>query len=186
MKKRNIHFRAGGFFRSAGVAVVALVVSVTTLAFTNIGFSKMGIATANAEPVRGISFAKISERAELDSRKDLTLEEAELASDDAQWVTMRMRVTGYCACSRCCGRFSDGKTATGHRIQWGDRFVAAPKWMKFGTELIIPGYNHSQPVKVIDRGRVIKGNRLDVFYNTHHTASKWGVKYLDVKVKLAK
>lgn len=186
MKEKIIHLKAGGFFRSAGVVVIALLVILMVLTSDNIAFSKTGFRENIAEPPQEISFAKISELAELDSRKELTLEEAELAADENGWVTMRMRVTGYCACPKCCGKFSDGKTATGHRIKWGDRFVAAPKWMKFGTEIIVPGYNHSQPVKVIDRGRVIKGNRLDVFYNTHHTASKWGVKYLDVKVKLKK
>jgi len=52
----------------------------------------------------------------------------------------------------------------------------------FGTEMIVPGYNNSQPVKVLDRGRVIRGNRLDIFFNSHQKALEWGVKYLPVKV----
>jgi 3D (Asp-Asp-Asp) domain-containing protein len=52
----------------------------------------------------------------------------------------------------------------------------------FGTEMIVPGYNNSQPVKVLDRGRAIRGNRLDVFFNSHQKAKEWGVKYLPVKV----
>ncbi len=106
-----------------------------------------------------------------------------LEAKKERWVTVRMRVTAYCPCGKCCGKFSDGKTANGHHIRWGDRFVAAPKYIPFGTEMRIPGYNHGRTVKVADRGRVINGNRLDVFYNTHHTAGKWGVKYLDVQIK---
>lgn len=103
--------------------------------------------------------------------------------DAGEWKTVRMRVTGYCACSKCCGKFSDGITADGHRIRHGDVFVAADKKYKFGTELLIDGYNNNRPVQVKDRGRVIKGNRLDVFFNSHSRAKKWGVKYIDVKVK---
>lgn len=103
--------------------------------------------------------------------------------DTDEWKTVRMRVTGYCACSRCCGKYSDGVTADGHRIRGGDVFVAADKKYKFGTELLVDGYNSSRPVQVKDRGRVIKGDRLDVFFNSHSQAKKWGVKYIDVKVK---
>ena len=103
--------------------------------------------------------------------------------DVSQWKTVRMRVTGYCACRKCCGKFSDGITANGHKIRRGDVFVAADKKYRFNTQLSIDGYNSGRPVKVMDRGRVIKGNRLDVFFNSHSQAKKWGVKYIDVKIK---
>ncbi|MHC4207817.1 MAG: 3D domain-containing protein, partial [Planctomycetota bacterium] len=86
------------------------------------------------------------------------------------WDVIEMRVTAYCWCWKCCGKHSDGITANGHRIRIGDTFVAADKKYSFGTEMIVPGYNKSQPVKVLDRGRVIRGNRLDIFFNSHHRA----------------
>lgn len=101
----------------------------------------------------------------------------------AFWRTVRMRVTAYCPCRRCCGRYSDKRTASGHKIRRGDTFVAADRRYSFGTEMIVPGYNNSRLVKVLDRGRVIRGNRLDVFFNSHRKARKWGVKYLPVKVR---
>ena len=101
----------------------------------------------------------------------------------ASWDVIEMRVTAYCWCKKCCGKHSDGITANGHRIRIGDTFVAADKKYSFGTEMIVPGYNNSQPVKVLDRGRVIKGDRLDVFFNSHHRAKVWAVRYLPVKVR---
>lgn len=103
-------------------------------------------------------------------------------SQKEPWKTVRMRVTAYCACTKCCGRFSDGRTANMHKICQGDVFVAADKRISFGTEMIIPGYNQDRPVEVMDRGRLIKGNRLDVFFNSHKVAKKWGTRYLDVMV----
>jgi len=99
------------------------------------------------------------------------------------WKVVRMRVTGYCPCSKCCGAFSDGITANNHPIQPGDTFAAADKSYRFGTEMVIPGYDNGQPVKVMDRGGAIKGNRLDVFFHTHQEALEWGVQYLDVRIK---
>lgn len=99
------------------------------------------------------------------------------------WQTVRMRVTGYCACSKCCGTY-DGITANNHRIVKGDAFVAADKFYGFGTEMVIPGYNAGRAVPVMDRGKAIKGNCLDLFFHSHTQAKKWGVKYLDVQVKV--
>lgn len=107
----------------------------------------------------------------------------EKLEDKERWQIVRMRVTGYCSCPKCCGKFSDGKTASKHRIHKGDVFVAADKCYGFGTEMVIPGYNQTQPVQVLDRGRAIKDNRLDVYFDSHQQAKKWGVKYLDVLVK---
>lgn len=121
----------------------------------------------------------------LEALRNLDGPKGEIAVEDpSQWQTVRMRVTAYCPCRICCGRHANGITACNHRIRPGDVFVAADKFYPFGTEMIIPGYNHNQPVEVRDRGRLIKGNRLDVFFHSHRTAKKWGVKYLDVLVKM--
>ncbi|OHB74644.1 MAG: hypothetical protein A2Z25_10405 [Planctomycetes bacterium RBG_16_55_9] len=97
--------------------------------------------------------------------------------------TVQMRVTAYCPCAKCCGKYSDGITASGHKIADGDTFVAADKKYSFGTQMIVPGYNDSKPVDVLDRGGAIRGNRLDVFFNSHEQARQWGVRYLPVEVR---
>lgn len=106
------------------------------------------------------------------------------ASQDGQWKVIRMRVTGYCPCSKCCGEYADGVTASGHKIQPGDVFVAADKRYDFGTEMIIEGYGDGETVKVLDRGGAIKGNRIDAFFHTHQEALEWGVRNIDVKVRI--
>jgi 3D (Asp-Asp-Asp) domain-containing protein len=111
---------------------------------------------------------------------------AEPVSDDnlpGTWDTIRMKVTAYCPCARCCGKHADGITANGHHIRWGDKFVAADKMFRFGRKVIIPGYNDGRPVEVRDRGSAIKGYHIDVFFNSHARAKRWGVKYLYVKIK---
>ena len=94
----------------------------------------------------------------------------------------RTKVTAYCPCPKCCGKWSDGQTASGYWIQPGDRFVAAPKHIPFGTEIVVPGYNDGEPVKVLDRGGAITNERLDVYFDTHQEALNWGVRYLVVRV----
>ena len=100
-----------------------------------------------------------------------------------EWQSIQMRVTAYCPCPKCCGEYSDGVTACGHKIQPGDTFVSADGRYPFGTEMLVPGYNNGQPAQVLDRGGAIKGNRLEVFFATHQEALEWGVKYLEVNVR---
>ena len=87
------------------------------------------------------------------------------------------RVTAYCPCEKCCGRWADGITASGTRAD--HRLVAAPREFPFGTEMRIPGYG---TVRVEDRGGAIRGDRLDVLFPTHAEALVWGVQWLDVAV----
>lgn len=106
--------------------------------------------------------------------------------DSAQAVqkeTFTARVTAYCQGPCCCGNSADGITANGHRIRPGEKFVAADRRYAFGTMLAIPGYNESRPVPVWDRGGAIKGNKLDVYFDSHKEALKWGVRNLQVSIE---
>jgi len=93
---------------------------------------------------------------------------------------VEMNVSAYCPCEKCCGEWADGFTACGKLAQ--GCFVAAPRSYPFGTILVIPGYNDSRPVPVLDRGGAIKGNKLDVFFSTHQAALNWGRRTLKVRV----
>ena len=101
-----------------------------------------------------------------------------------QYRTIRMEVTAYCACTKCCGPKAQGITASGKTVSYnGGRFVAADtSVLGFGTKLIIPGYAGGEAVEVIDRGGAIKGHRLDVYYPTHREARQWGRQWVDVVV----
>ena len=97
--------------------------------------------------------------------------------------TIKMEVTAYCPCTKCCGENAHGVTASGRDVSYnGGRFVAADTaHLPFGTKLIIPGYDVA-PVEVIDRGGAIKGHKLDLYYPTHEEALEWGRQWVDVTV----
>ncbi|MBI1336847.1 MAG: hypothetical protein GC164_07785 [Phycisphaera sp.] len=98
--------------------------------------------------------------------------------------TIRMLVTAYSPDARSCGKWADGRTASGYSV-WtnGMKLVAADtKILPFGSIITVPGYHDGKPVPVLDRGGKIKGMRLDVLYPTHEIALQWGKHYLDVDV----
>jgi len=104
-----------------------------------------------------------------------------------EWETIVMNVSAYCPCEICCEDFADGITASGHKIQKGDKFAAAPRKYPFGTEMIIPGYAGDKVVEVKDVGGAIKGNRLDIYFDTHGEALEFGRrKEHPVKVRINK
>jgi len=97
---------------------------------------------------------------------------------------IKMEVTAYCPCKKCCGKDAQGITASGKRVSYNNgHFVAADtSVLPFGTKLVIPGYANNAPVEVTDRGGSIKGNKLDVYFDDHQTALEWGRRVIDVEV----
>ena len=87
------------------------------------------------------------------------------------------KVTAYCSCPKCCGKYSSGYTASGTKATAG-RTVAASSSFAFGTKLLINGKQYV----VEDRGSAIKGNRIDMYFDSHSEALAWGVRYLPVEV----
>lgn len=92
---------------------------------------------------------------------------------------IKFTVSAYCPCEDCCGRWSDNITASGHVIQPGDKFVAAPPMIPFDTMLDIPGYGI---VPVLDRGGAIVDNRLDIYMDDHQDALNYGMRTLKVRL----
>lgn len=86
------------------------------------------------------------------------------------------KITAYCPCAKCCGK-TTGRTAAGTQATAG-RTVAASSQFAFGTQLNIGGHIYT----VEDRGGAIKGNKIDIFVNSHAEALQWGVKYMTVNV----
>ncbi len=111
-----------------------------------------------------------------DSIRESDLPSTSTKSESSKGKTKIYKITAYCSCAKCCGK-SNGITACGRKAKAG-RTIAAPRGFSFGTKLSINGKTYV----VEDRGGAIKGNRIDLYVNSHSEALRWGVKYLPVKV----
>lgn len=100
------------------------------------------------------------------------------------------RITAYCHCEKCCGNWAknrptdeDGSllvyTASGELAVEGVTIAADTSILPFGTEVIIDGKRYI----VQDRGRVIKNNRIDVYFENHQDALEFGVQYKEVFIE---
>ena len=73
------------------------------------------------------------------------------------------RLTGYCPCYKCCGK-TDGITYSGVKAVEGITVAADIRKLPIGTKIYIEGLGERI---VQDIGGAIKGNKLDIFYDTH-------------------
>lgn len=88
-----------------------------------------------------------------------------------------VKLTAYCACSKCCGH-NTGITASGAYVEQGKTIATSSSFADFGTEIEIYGHRYV----VQDRG--VKGNVIDIYFDSHEEALNFGVQYTTVKVFL--
>ena len=86
-------------------------------------------------------------------------------------------ITAYCHCAKCCGK-TDGITASGEKATEGIT-VAMDKSMPFGTKIYIDGVGERI---VQDRGGAIKGNRIDLYFDSHQEALNFGRQTKEVTI----
>lgn len=89
--------------------------------------------------------------------------------ETAQPVVEEYVITAYCPCVKCCGK-SDGITASGEKAVEGVTVAADTNILPFGTKVIIDGNTYI----VQDRGGAIKGNRIDLYFDSHQEALNFG------------
>lgn len=85
--------------------------------------------------------------------------------------------TGYCPCSKCCGK-TNGITAMGTKATQGKTVAMSSKYA-FGTKVEIKGMG---TYTVEDRGGAIQGNKIDIYFNTHSQALAFGRKTVYLKI----
>lgn len=110
---------------------------------------------------------------EYDSALDIPATESAVCSDV---FLGEYTLTAYCACSKCCGVWANGYTATGTWATEGRTIAVDPDVIPYGSRvtLIWPdGTQHSYIAE--DCGSGIQGNRIDVFFADHETARYFGV-----------
>lgn len=90
----------------------------------------------------------------------------------AQTQEQTFTVTAYCPCEKCCGAYANGYTATGEKATQGVTIAADPDVLPMGTKIELDGHTYT----VQDAGGAIAGNRLDLYFDNHEDALRWGVR----------
>lgn len=88
-------------------------------------------------------------------------------------------ITAYCPCSKCCGEWADGFTATGDLAHEGVTIAVDPEEIPLGTRVWIEGIGERVAQ---DIGGAIKGKRIDIFFYNHQAALNFGKQELEITI----
>lgn len=100
------------------------------------------------------------------------------------------KLTAYCSCEKCCGKWAknrpideDGNpivyTANMSVAKQGVTVAADTNVLPFDSKILIDGHEYT----VQDRGGAIKGNRIDVYFESHEEALQFGVQHKEIFLK---
>ena len=127
-----------------------------------------------------IAAQKAKEKAEREAKEKAEREAAEKnTQNNANTKYLgRFKLTAYCNCSKCCGKWAGGPTKSGTMPKQGRTIAVDPKIISLGSKVIINGITYTAE----DTGSSIKNKRIDVYFDSHKEALNFGVKYADVYV----
>lgn len=88
------------------------------------------------------------------------------------------KVTAYCKENypHICNNGDSSTTATGTVPMAGRTVAVDPSVIPYGSEVLINGHTYIAE----DCGGAIKGNRVDILFDTHQEALNFGIRYLEV------
>jgi 3D (Asp-Asp-Asp) domain-containing protein len=92
---------------------------------------------------------------------------------------MTVTATAYCSCVKCCGK-SDGITASGVKAKANHTIAVDRKVIPLGTTILINGKEYVAE----DTGSAIKGNKIDIYFDSHEEALKFGKQRIEIEVLL--
>lgn len=97
--------------------------------------------------------------------------------DKSYTQTEKFVVTAYCPCQSCSGKWGY-QTSTGVRAKQGRTIAVDPTVIPYGSKVIVNGHKYVAE----DCGGAIKGNRLDIFFESHSDALEFGKQSIECLV----
>ena len=83
-------------------------------------------------------------------------------------------ITAYCGCEKCCDK-TDRITATGTHAIEGVTIAVDPAVIPYGSLVDIEGIGTFVAAVAADTGGAIKGNKIDIYFERHEDALKFGI-----------
>lgn len=117
-----------------------------------------------------------SEDSQADSQEAAETASEETADPHHGLISLGIfRTTGYCPCAKC----SEGwgrRTSTGAIATSNHTIAVDPKVIPYGSQIMINGVIYTAE----DRGGGVRGNHIDIFYDTHSQTRQHGTRQQEV------
>lgn len=165
LKRRRIDI----LFGLAYIIFMAILIAILTTPSSEAnGDTKMQVHSFNVDDI-------VDEVAGAMLEVQYDLDQIELPQYESLGI---FNVTAYCPCRSCSGRYGN-MTSTGVIAKEGVTIAVDPNVIPYGTKVYIDGKEYIAQ----DCGSAIKGNDIDLYFESHEVADKWGVQEKEVYVK---
>lgn len=137
------------------------------------GTYQINLQTGTRKVRKSLSYTNTQGK-EKEAAAEKTTDKAAQSPDGYQSLGV-FKTTAYCPCQSC----SEGwgrSTSTGARARAKHTIAVDPRVIPYGTKVMIDGIIYTAE----DRGGGVKGNHIDVFYDTHSETRQHGVSYKEV------
>lgn len=121
-------------------------------------------------------------RFRIDAETDIEPPEVEvkpvdkIVVEDAEKKSLGVfKITAYCPCEDCSGNWGH-QTSIGTYATQRRTIAVDPSVIPYGTVVVINGHKYIAE----DCGGAIKGNDIDIFFDSHEEAKEFGVQYAEV------
>lgn len=121
---------------------------------------------------------EITEKEEIKKTEEIKEKMTEV--EKSQFISLGVfKLTAYCPCEICCGKWAGGNTASGTKPTANKMIAVDTNVIPFGTKVVINGSTYIAE----DTGSAINGNKIDIYMESHKAALNFGVQYAEVFVK---
>ena len=100
-----------------------------------------------------------------------------LAAKPMEVEARTFKATAYCGCKKCNGKWTGQPTASGTNYEAGRTIAVDKHQIPLGTHVWINGHEYVAE----DTGSGIGWDRVDIYFDSHSEALKFGEKYVDVE-----
>lgn len=110
------------------------------------------------------------------STQDYATTQSESSTESTGNLTYlgNFKLTAYCSCEKCCGKWAANAGVTASGAQCVEGVTVAMAGVPFGTQLSINGHVYT----VQDRGTAY--GHVDIYFSSHSAALAFGLQYADV------
>lgn len=168
--------------------VASLIVNQGTLKKLDETISLLDQANQAVRQSNELADSAIEELNELKEQNEQVATEGDTAVQEPSEI-FEARVTAYCSCPKCCGIWSkdypsrqgtdyEQHTTSGTVPVAGRTVAVDPEVIPLGSKIILDGHEYIAE----DTGSGVKGNHIDIYFDSHEEALEWGVKTLEVQV----
>ena len=125
----------------------------------------------------------IAESLKIEPQEENAVQVSEVIPEEEKAVYMgNFTATAYCICYKCCGKTPEhpayGITASGKRATPGRTVAVDARKIPLGSTVIIDGHEYVAE----DTGGAIKGNRVDICFDSHESALQFGRRTVEIEV----